>query len=190
MERNCTLLIHHDKGVPPTQEDLRKELESKDEKAKIHGLKTLILLLLNGESMPKLLMTVIRFCVTTMNHELKKLMSLYWEVVNKYGEDGKLLPEMILVCNAILLDLKHPNHFIRGCTLRFLCRVKEFELIQPLVPAIEENLTHGDSFVRKYAVMTIYMIHHNFGEDCLPDAPELIENFLTKYVSSCSLTAA
>ena len=85
MERNCTLLIHYDvKGggasVAPTEDELRQELESNDVKRKVQGLKSLILLLLNGHSLPKLLMTVIRYCVTTRDHELKKLLSLYWEV--------------------------------------------------------------------------------------------------------------
>jgi len=181
------LLIHHDKGVPPTQDELRLELESSDVQTKIRAMKTMILWMLNGESMPKLLMTVIRYCVTTQNHELKKLLSLYWEIVRKYGDDGKLLPEMILVCNAILMDLKHPNHFIRGCTLRFLCRSKEAEIIQPLVPAIEENLSHGDAYVRKNAVMCVYSVQVNFPEhDFFPDAAELIQNFLQ---SESDLTA-
>eukprot|EP00965_Chrysotila_dentata_P243261 6205327-Pleurochrysis_carterae.AAC.1 len=60
-------------------------------------MKTLISLQLNGEVMPKLLMTVIRFVVPSDDHKLKKLLLIYWEVVDKTGSDGKLLPEMILV---------------------------------------------------------------------------------------------
>ena len=41
----------------------------------------------------------------------------------KYDEQRKLLPEMILVCNALLKDLHHPNEFVRGSMLRFLCKV-------------------------------------------------------------------
>lgn len=33
--------------------------------------------------------------------------------------DGKLLDEMILVCDAYRKDLQHPNEFIRGSTLRY-----------------------------------------------------------------------
>lgn len=47
--------------------------------------------------MPKLLMTVIRFVVPSDDHKLKKLLLIYWEVIDKTGPDGKLLPEMILV---------------------------------------------------------------------------------------------
>ena len=38
--------------------------------------------------MPKLLMTVIRFCVPCDNHMIKKLMLVYWEVIDKTGPDG------------------------------------------------------------------------------------------------------
>ena len=37
------------------------------------------------------------FCLTQENHQLKKLLMLYWESVEKYDASGKLLPEMILV---------------------------------------------------------------------------------------------
>ena len=42
-------------------------------------------------------------------------------------------PEMILVCNAILNNLKHPNEYVRGSTLRFLCKITELEILEPLV---------------------------------------------------------
>lgn len=58
---------------------------------------------------------------------------LYWEIVPKYSADSKLLPEMILVCNALRNDLNSPNEFVRGCMLRFLCKMKEAELLEPLV---------------------------------------------------------
>jgi len=36
--------------------------------------------MLNGERFPRVMMTVIRFCVNTESHELKKLLTLFWEV--------------------------------------------------------------------------------------------------------------
>lgn len=47
---------------------------------KIRALKQTILLLLSGESLPRVLMSVIRFCSNTDDHMLKKLLMLYWEV--------------------------------------------------------------------------------------------------------------
>jgi len=60
-------------------------------------------------------------------------------VVPKYQEDPpgsandphykrKLLPEMILVCNALRNDLIHPNEYVRGSMLRFLCKVNDEEV--------------------------------------------------------------
>ena len=44
-------------------------------------------------------------------------------------------------------DLQHPNEFVRGSTLRFLCKLKEAEIIEPLIPAIQECLNHRHSYV-------------------------------------------
>jgi coatomer subunit beta len=63
MEHNCTLLLHYDKAIPPNEDEISDLLTAKDVASKISGLKTLISLQLNGEAMPKQLMTVIRFCV-------------------------------------------------------------------------------------------------------------------------------
>ena len=138
-----------------SQDEIREELEAKEIDKKVSGLKTLISLLLNGEVMPKLLMTVIRFCVPCEDHKIKKLLLVYWEVVEKHGPDGKLLPEMILVTNNIRNDLNHANEYIRGCTLRFLCKLKEGEILEPLIPMVKNNLDHRHAFVRRNAVLAV-----------------------------------
>ena len=97
-------------------------MESPKVEDKIKAVKESIGLMLQGEHLPKVLMSVIRFCITQEDHFLKKLLMIYWEVVPKYDGEGKLLPEMILVCNALRNDLNHPNEYIRGCMLRFLCK--------------------------------------------------------------------
>ncbi|KAG5561297.1 hypothetical protein RHGRI_004358 [Rhododendron griersonianum] len=38
---------------------------------------------------------------------------------------GKVLREMILICQNLLDNLNHPNECFRGVTLRFLCRLKQ-----------------------------------------------------------------
>lgn len=85
---------------------------------------------------------------------------------------------MILVCNALQNDLNHPNEYIRGATLRFLCRIKEAEIMRALIVPIKDNLTHRHSYVRKNAVMTVYYIYKNFGDSVMPDAPELIQEVI------------
>jgi len=74
--------------------------ENGDLRAKTEALKKVIQIILNGEKMPNLLMTVIRFVMPLQDHTIKKLLLIFWEVVPKYTSDGKMLHEFILVCDA------------------------------------------------------------------------------------------
>lgn len=149
--------------------------------------------MLGGEPMPRILMQVIRFCINSDDKQLKKLCMLYWEVVPKYqpltSEEllaqasghqvtRKMLPEMILVCNALMNDLNHPNEYVRGSMLRFLCKVKDEEILGPLVPSIKACLTHRHSYVRKNAALAVFHAHKLHGEHLLPDGPELMAQFI------------
>ncbi|XP_013392181.1 coatomer subunit beta [Lingula anatina] len=177
-EQGCYTLINiPSDSEPPTEMKLKEDLEKGETKTKIEALKKVVLMILNGEKMPGLLMTVIRFVMPVQDHTIKKLLLIFWEVVPKYSGDGKLLQEFILVCDAYRKDLQHPNEFIRGSTLRFLCKLKEPELLEPLMPAIRACLDHRHSYVRRNAVLAIYTIYRNF-DFLIPDAPELIANFL------------
>jgi len=135
--------------------------------------------MLNGEKFPSLLMTIIRFVMPVADHMLKKLLLIFCEIVPKNTPDGKLMQEMILVCDAYRRDLQHPNEFIRGSTLRFLCKLKEPELLEPLMPSIRACLEYKHSYVRRNAVMAIFTIYKNFNF-LMPDAPEIIANFLER----------
>lgn len=75
------------------------------------------------------------------------------------------------------MDLQHPNEYIRGNTLRFLCKLREPELIEPLLAPTRACLEHRHSYVRKNAVFAIASIYQH-SEALMPDAPELIQNFL------------
>ena len=108
----------------PSEQQLRVDLENGDTATKVYALKRTIQMILNGEKMPSLLMTIIRFVLPTQDHMLKKLLLIFWEICPKTYPDGKLMQEMILVCDAYRKDLQHPNEFIRGSTLRFLCKLK------------------------------------------------------------------
>ncbi len=140
-------------------------------------MKKILISLLNGDSLPDLLMHVIRYVMPSKNKELKKLLHFYWEVCPKTQPDGKLKQEMILMCNAIQHDLQHPNEYVRGATLRFLCKLKEPELLEPLLPHARACLDHRHAYVRKNAVFAIYSVY-KVQEHLIPDAPELIETFL------------
>uniref|UniRef100_A0A1W7RAR9 Coatomer subunit beta n=1 Tax=Hadrurus spadix TaxID=141984 RepID=A0A1W7RAR9_9SCOR len=177
-EQTCYTLINIPiDSEPPNEMQLRNDLEKGDVKVKIEALKKTIHLIINGEKFPSLLMTIIRFVLPLQNHTIKKLLLVFWEIVPKTTPDGKLMQEMILVCDAYRKDLQHPNEFIRGSTLRFLCKLKEPELLEPLMPAIRTCLEHRHSYVRRNAVLAIFTIYKNF-DFLIPDAPELIANFL------------
>lgn len=177
-EQPCYTLINIPTDAePPTEMQLRTDLEKGDVKTKTDALKKTIQMILNGEKMPSLLMTIIRFVMPNQDHMIKKLLLIFWEVVPKYTPDGKMLHEFILVCDAYRKDLQHPNEFIQGSTLRFLCKLKEPELLEPLMPAIRQCLKHRHSYVRRNAVLAIYTIYRNF-DFLIPDAPELIAEYL------------
>lgn len=178
LESQCTLLIHQE-TVQDDTDQLRKSLESGDLESKMESLKRVISLQLNGEPLPGMLMMVIRYILPHENTHLRKLGLYYLEIVDKHGPDGKMLPEMILVCNMVRNELVHPNEYTRGCALRFVCKIHDPEILEPLVPAIRQNLEHRHSFVRRNAVLAVHTIFEKF-EFLIPDAAELVEEFLAE----------
>lgn len=82
-----------------------------------------------------------------------------------------------ITSNGIRNDLQHPNEYIRGNTLRFLCKLKEPELIEPLLSTARACLEHRHAYVRKNAVFAVAAIYQT-SESLIPDAPELIATFL------------
>lgn len=173
----CTILVHHEAGDPPNIQALKQTLEKGTEEEKVKAFKTVLMLMINGEEIPGILMTVIRFVLPHKHHMLKKLLLVFWEVCPKTGPDGKLLSEMILVCNAIRNDLIHPNEYIRGSTLRYICKLKEMEVLEPLMPSVLKNLEHRHSYVRRNAVNAIFAVYKDCEVLC-PDAPQIIYDFL------------
>lgn len=57
------------------------------------------------------------------DHGIKKLLFLYWEVVEKTNVDGTVKDEITLAINALRRDLDSPNEFTRGRTLRLCSRI-------------------------------------------------------------------
>lgn len=185
LEQPCYTLINLPTDMEQMSEvQLKMDLEKGDVKTKVEALKKTILMIVSGERLPGLLMTIIRFVLPLQDHLIKKLLLIFWEIVPKVSKillcsiytevtvyyidvrfnfqtnpDGKLMQEMILVCDAYRKDLQHPNEFLRGSTLRFLCKLKEPELLEPLMPAIRACLEHRHSYVRRNAVLAIFTIY-------------------------------
>ena len=61
--------------------------------------------------------------------------------------------------------------------MRFLCKLNEPEILEPLVPAIKGNLEDRTPFVRRNAVLCVYSVYKQY-PDLIPDAPADMETFL------------
>eukprot|EP00629_Pelagomonadales_sp_RCC1024_P005808 CAMPEP_0119270804 /NCGR_PEP_ID=MMETSP1329-20130426/7653_1 /TAXON_ID=114041 /ORGANISM="Genus nov. species nov., Strain RCC1024" /LENGTH=848 /DNA_ID=CAMNT_0007270835 /DNA_START=608 /DNA_END=3154 /DNA_ORIENTATION=- len=62
--------------------------------------------------------------------------------------------------------------------LRFLCKLREPEIIEPLIPSIKVCLNHRHAYVRKNAALAIYHIHKYRGPSLVPDGAEVINEFI------------
>ncbi|GAA5858322.1 hypothetical protein JCM1840_001148 [Sporobolomyces johnsonii] len=189
-EKNLAFTLVADEGDLGYQtQDLRAALEKGTDDLKLDTLRRIIVSTLNGQPQPALLMPIIQFVLPSKSKQIKKLLHFYWEICPKYDENGKLKQEMILVCNAIRNDLQHPNEYIRGATLRFIQKLREPELLEPLIPTCRLCLEHRHSYVRKNAVMAVFTIYKNF-DYLIPDAPELIQTFMAAESDTTSLRNA
>lgn len=105
---------------------------------------------------------------------------------------GRLFDFFLLVClvarlrawlraysNAWMQDLSHANEYVRGSTLRFLCKIREPELLQPLVSTVTSCLKHRHPYVKRNALMAIMSIY-GVSDTLIPDAPELVRDFLNE----------
>ncbi|WWC73739.1 uncharacterized protein I206_107711 [Kwoniella pini CBS 10737] len=185
----CYTIVHDDLIDAPSSQELRNALQKGSDEVKLETMRRIIVSTLNGQGHPSLLMPIIQYIMPSRNKQLKKMLHFYWEICPKLDDNGKLKQEMILVVNAIRNDLQHPNEYIRGATLRFLQKIRESELLEPLVPTVRSCLEHRHSFVRKNAVFATYTIYQDH-EHLIPDAPELLDTFLAaESDSSCKRNA-
>lgn len=80
---SCFVLLSHDitegKKENVKQEDVIKQLESKEDEEKIEALKKVIGLIVSGENCAKCLVPVIKFCLRSENHTIKKLLCMFVE---------------------------------------------------------------------------------------------------------------
>ncbi|KAG5952098.1 hypothetical protein E4U53_001619 [Claviceps sorghi] len=175
---NAYSLVHQDNAADvPSLSDLRMQLEKGNDETKVETMKRILTIMLNGDPMPTLLMHIIRFVMPSKHKPLKKLLYFYYEICPKLDGSGKLKQEMILVCNGIRNDLQHPNEYIRGNTLRFLCKLREPELIEPLLSSARSCLEHRHAYVRKNAVFAVSSIYSH-SPSLIPDASELLTTFI------------
>lgn len=175
----CYLIIDYDVQSPPNSTEIAKLLEKGSEEEKIDAMKTLILMILSDEHFPRMIMTVVQHAMRVDSKEMKKLLIIYWETIEKTNPDGTIKDEMVMLCNALRNDLLSPNEFVRARTLRLVSKMRYREMMDTLLQPALECLTHRHPYVRRNAVMCVYSIYLAFGEDILPDAVERIDNLLS-----------
>lgn len=142
------------------------------------ALQQLIKLIVQDNSFPRLMMSVLKYLVPSHDHEIKKLLLLYWEIVEKLKPDGTVRDELLLACNTLRGDLLHPNEYIRGKTLKLVSRLMYRSILEPLIQAIVENLGHRFSYVRRNAVACLMNVYLAFGSEMMGDLPEKLEVML------------
>ncbi|KAL6704813.1 coatomer subunit beta [Coniothyrium glycines] len=175
---NAYSLVHQDNVADqPSENELKQALEKGSDEHKIETMKRILSIMLNGDPKPGLLMHIIRFVMPSKSKPLKKLMYFFFEVCPKHDAQGKLRQEWILVCNAIRFDLQAPNEYVRGNTLRFVTKLRDAELVEPLLQPVRQCLTHRHAYVRKNATFAIASIFTHLPE-LMPDAPDLLTTFL------------
>ena len=175
----CYLIIDYDVQSPPSSGEIAKLLEKGTEEEKIDAMKTLILMILQDEHFPRMIMTVVQHAMRVDSKDMKKLLMIYWESIEKTNPDGTIKDEMVMLCNALRNDLLNPNEFIRARTLRLVSKMRYREMMDTLLQPVLECLTHRHPYVRRNAVMCVYSIYLSFGEDTLPDAVERIDSLLS-----------
>jgi coatomer subunit beta len=163
---------------PPLASDLTTSLQKGNIEEKKKAVRTLIKMISNDDNYPRLLMVVLTNVQMLQDHELKKLLFLYWETVEKTNVDGTVKDEITLACNALRKDLLNPNEFIRGRTLRLVSKISIKSILENLTQAVIENLDHRHFYVRRNAIMCLYSVYQNTGMDLIEDSIDKIESIL------------
>jgi coatomer subunit beta len=88
------------------------------------AMKTILGSIVNDDTHPdNLMITIIQNMSIVDDVRVKKLLFLFWEVIEKTQNSGKIREEFILVCNSLRKDLTHPNEYVRGRTLKLLTKL-------------------------------------------------------------------
>ena len=177
--RYCHFIINNDAMVEaPQSSDLVTTFQRGTLVEKKKALMTLIKIISNDENYPRLLMDVLTNLQMNPDHGMKKLLFLYWEIVEKTKVDGSVKDEIILAVNALRKDLDSPNEYIRGRTLRLISKISVQQIVEDLIDAVITNLQHRNCYVRRNAIMCIYAVYNNFGLDVVENCIEDIENIM------------
>ena len=117
------MLVACERQASPTE--IKEALEGNDAEAKVLAMKKAIMLLLSGEQMPQLFITIVRYVLPSEDHTVQKLLLLYLVGAGEEREGvptkryhSRLLPSTHLKSRAdIYTSLATTRH--RLCTLAF-----------------------------------------------------------------------
>ena len=179
-EKLCYLYI--DEEPLTSYRDVLKKISSKVIPDKEEALKTVLGSMVNDDNYPEdLMINVIHHLTIVDDIKIKKLLFLFWEVIDKHKPDGTMKDEIILLCNGIRKDLDSPNEYIRGRTLRLLTKLPYKEILENVKAAVFENIKHVHSYVRSNAIMCVLSFIDNFGVDIVPDSlPDDLKEIILK----------
>jgi coatomer subunit beta len=179
LEGSAPFLCPPKDGQSPKWDELEEDLRAmNNQKRQMAALSALIQFQASGEIPPdSVLMTTIQYVATSQNHQIKKLLFLYYEIVETRDRKGNLKQEFLLICDALRNDLIHPNEYLRAAALRLVSRFQEVELISPLVHAIRQSLTHASAYVRRHAIVALGRIYQKWphlARDAPAESAELL----------------
>lgn len=178
-KRYCHFIVScSDIVEPPQSADIQQAFLKGTLEEKKDNLKLLIKMIISDENYPRLIMPVLTNLQQLDDHDIKKILFLYWEIIEKTNYDGTLKEELILACNALRKDLLSPNEFIRGRTLRLVSKITLKSILENLMEAVSQNLGHRHFYVRRNAIMCIYNIF-------LTTGLELVEDFIDEIQKLC-----
>lgn len=99
-------IVHLDNAADqPSIQQLQQQLEKGTDESKVDTMRRILIIMLNGDPMPQLLMHIIRFIMPSKSKPLKKLLYFYYEICPKHDASGKLKQEMILVWSVIVFRM-------------------------------------------------------------------------------------
>lgn len=116
------MLINFDKGA--NSSDIKASLEGSDVGNKIRALQKAIMMLLNGESLPSLFITIVRYVLPSEDHTVQKLLLLY---LVSFG------PRVVLHAHAFGLIYK----------LRCIMPMEELQLCWTSTCALSSSPSHS-----------------------------------------------
>ena len=96
------------------------------------ALQAAIQLASSGQSIDHLVLPVIKHASASPDHRLKKLLHVFWPLVECY-RGGQLKPHIMLISNSILRDLKSPNEMILCSALRCILHLQVSEVVFSLI---------------------------------------------------------